>query len=103
MDVNVSVGVSVLRGVAVIVAVGEDVGNTAAVCVAAAFAVSAINWFTWLGLAVGKGVLASDGTHAMTSARIANQNTNFMFLVDIFSSSTHPKSLVTQTAMVFPL
>ena len=40
--------------------------------------------------AVGKGV-ANDGTHAMMSARITNQNRNFVLRVDMFPLP-HPKS-----------
>ncbi len=89
VDVKVGEGVSVAR-VGVADGVRVSVGWAAAVRVAAAFAVWAINWFTWFGFAVGKGV-ANDGTHAIMSARIANQNRNFVFRVDMFPLP-HPKS-----------
>jgi hypothetical protein len=89
VDVNVGDGVSVFRGVGVRVAVSVDVGSTAAVWDAAAFAVCTINVLTAFGSAVGKGV-ASDGAHATTSATIMNQNRNFTVRLDIFALP-HPK------------
>ena len=81
--VNVGDGVSVLRGVGVIVAVNVDVGWAAAVREEAALAVCAINVFTWFGSAVGNGA-PNDGAHAMITARIANQNRNFLLRINIF-------------------
>src|SRR5215216_7151873 len=96
--VAVGDGVSVLR-VGVIVTVGVDVGIAATVCVNAAFAVCAMNWFTWFASAVGKGV-AKEGVHAMTRARIAIQNRNFLVRVDI-SPLPHPKRIGMLLSMVF--
>ena len=88
--VSVGNGVSVLRGVEVIVAVGVDVGKAAAVLVMAAFDVCAMNVLTAPGTGVETGGAVKVGTHAKTRLRAINQAINFVLRVDI-SPPEHPK------------
>ena len=87
ININVAVsvgnGVSVLRGVVVIVAVGVDVGRAAAVRVDAAFDVCAMNVLTAPGTGVEICGAVNDGTHARTMPRAINQASIFVLRVDI--------------------
>jgi hypothetical protein len=92
MNVAVSVGngVSVLRGVVVIVAVGVDVGRAAAVRVDAAFDVCAMNVLTAPGTGVDTDGAVNDGTQARTRLRAINHERIFVLRVDIFPPE-HPE------------
>lgn len=97
VEVNVGDGVSVFRGVGVVVAVAVDVGSAAAVWDAAALAVSTINVLIAFGSAVGKGV-ANVGTQAMSATRVMDQNRNFTVRFDIFPLP-RPKSIGIQAVV----
>ena len=72
-------GVNVLRGVEVIVAVSVAGGMAAMVCVAAAFAVCAMNWLIEFGSVVARGSgVGRDGAQARISASVMNQRDNFL-------------------------
>ena len=85
VGVSVGNGVSVLRGVEVIVAVGVDVGKAAAVLVIAAFDVCAMNVLTAPGTGVEASGAVKVGTQARISARAVNQIIYFDLGIAIFS------------------
>jgi hypothetical protein len=99
--VAVGLGVSVLT-VGVIVGLGVNDGMDAAVCVDAALTVCAINVLTAPGSMAGACGVASDGTHAMISARAVTQTNNFVLRVAVIvSSSTSDRNRNTEFCFYF--
>lgn len=86
MFVAVGSSVGVLEGMRVGVSVLVAVGNALAVCVDAAFAVSAMIKLIALGSSAGAGGGAdvSTGAHANMKANAANQKAYFDLLLNMF-------------------
>jgi len=80
--VKVDSGVNELGGVTVKVAVDVNIGTANAVCVDAASEVCTIKVLIALGSSGATGIgVATDGTHAITKAKVVNQSKSF-FLGD---------------------
>lgn len=83
VEVNVGLGVSVLRGVGVSVGVCVEVGIAAAVCVDAAATVCAMKVLIAPGSGGGTGV-ASEGVHAKITPMTINHKSSLALYVNIF-------------------